>query len=120
MPIPFIRKYPNGRRGLQEIPRDPVIEQKAAEFIDHAGRFLIEIVPPSQVPKDPNDPAGQTQVHLMAIIDLAEGCTKVSEKFCPNGPELGEAVDQLVEEAYPKIPLPLMCIPANKNLEIVK
>jgi hypothetical protein len=56
----------------------------------------------------------------MAIIDLADGCTKVSEKFCANGPELGAAVDELVEEAYPRIPLPRMCIPANKNLEIVK
>jgi hypothetical protein len=116
MPIPFIRKFPNGRRGLVEIARDPVIEQKAAEFIDHAGRFLIEIIPAEgTVGEEP-----QTQVHLMAIIDLADGCTKVSEKFCANGPELGAAVDELVEEAYPRIPLPRMCIPANKNLEIVK
>lgn len=99
MAIVFIRKDPNGKRSLQEIVRGRNVDMKAAEFIDHAGRFLIEIMPDGQV-------------HLMAIIDLAEGCTKVAEEFCPNGPELPEAVDRLVLAAHPKIPVKIL-VPAN-------
>lgn len=106
MPIPFIRCLPGGKRVLNEISRAPAIELKAAEFIDHAGRFLTEIR------KD-------EKVYLMAIIDLAEGCTMVAEEVCDNGPELLEAVDRLVTAAYLRIPIKILT-PANKNLEIVK
>lgn len=99
MPIPFIRQNPSGRRSLQQITRGRKIEDKAAEFIDHAGRFLIEIVPDGRV-------------HLMAIIDLAEGCTKVAEEYCANGPELPETVDRLVIAAHPFIPIRILT-PAN-------
>lgn len=115
MAIPFVRCLPGGKRVLNEISRDPSVELKAAEFIDHAGRFLIEIVPAEGTVGE----APKTQVHLMAIIDKAEGCTKVAERFCPNGPGLLNEVDALVEEAYPHIPIRLF-VPANKNLEIVK
>lgn len=97
--IPFVRQNPSGKRSLQEIARGRAVETKAAEFIDHAGRFLIEIL------KD-------GRVHLMAIIDLAGGCTKVAEEFCANGPELPEAVDRLVIAAYPHIPIKIL-VPAN-------
>lgn len=99
MAIPFIRRVPSGRRSCQEITRPPKIEEMAAEFIDHAGRFLIEILPSGQV-------------HLMAIIDLAKGCTKVAEEFCDNGPDLPEAVDRLVTVAHPHIPIRILT-PAN-------
>lgn len=99
MSIPFIRHFPSGRRGAQEIARSPKIETKAAEFIDHAGRFLIEILPDGKV-------------HLMAIIDLAEGCTKVADEICANGPDLMEAVDRLIETAHPRIPIRIL-VPAN-------
>lgn len=94
MAIPFIRKFPSGRRGLQEVLRDPQIELKAAEFIDHAGRYLIEVLPDGKV-------------HLMAIIDLAEGCKLVAEETAPNGPELLEATDRLIIESNKHIPIPL-------------
>lgn len=90
---------PSGRRSAQEITRGRAVETKAAEFIDHAGRFLIEIL------KD-------GRVHLMAIIDLAQGCTQVAEEFCPNGPELPDAVDKLVNAAHPHIPIRVL-VPAN-------
>lgn len=99
MSIPFVRQYPSGRRGLQEVLRDPKIELHAAEFIDHAGRFLIEILPDGRA-------------HLMAIIDLAQGCTRVAEETCANGPDLMDAVDRLVEAAYPRIPIRIL-VPAN-------
>lgn len=99
MPVPFIRMNPSGKRSLQQIDRGSIVETKAAEFIDHEGRFLIEIL------KD-------GQVHLMAIIDLAAGCTKVAEEFCPNGPELPDAVDRLVTEAVKHIPIRVL-VPAN-------
>lgn len=106
MPIPFIRKYPNGRRGLQEIARDPAIESLAAEFIDHAGRYLCEIMP-------------EGKSHLMAIIDKADGCVKVADELVDNGPELLEAVDRLITESVKHIPIRLF-VPANKNFELVK
>jgi hypothetical protein len=106
MPVPFIRCLPGGKRVLNEIARDPAVELKAAEFIDHAGRFLTEI-------------RTDGLVHLMAIIDKADGCIEVAHKSCENGPELLDAVDALIEEAYPHIPIKLF-VPANKNLEIVK
>lgn len=115
MPVPFIRCLPGGKRALNEIARDPAIELKAAEFIDHAGRYLIEIVPAEGTLGE--NPA--TTVHLMAIIDKADGCQKVAEEYCDNGPSLPEAVDRLVTESVKYIPIRLL-MPANKNLEIVK
>lgn len=108
MPVPFIRMLPSGKRILEQIPRDPKIEMQAAEFIDHAGRYLIEVVPAEgTVGQEP-----KTQVHLMAIIDKADGCTRVAEEFCPNGPELPKAVDRLVAESVKHIPIRLL-VPAN-------
>jgi len=105
MPIPFIRQNPNGKRSLQQIDRSPDIETKAAEFIDHAGRYLVEIVPAE------GDNPG-TKVHLMAIIDKAEGCVKVAEELVENGPELLKAVDRLVAESVKHIPIRIL-VPAN-------
>lgn len=98
---------PSGARVLNEISRPASIELKAAEFIDHAGRFLTEI-------------RTDGKAHFMAIIDKAEGCTEVAHLSCDNGPEIPTTVDQLILEAHKHIPLPRLYIPANKNLEIVK
>lgn len=99
MPIPFIRTLPSKKRVLNEVSRPPAIEQQAAEFIDHAGRYLLEIT-------------ADLQVHLMAIIDKAEGCVKVAEEFCENGPDLPDAVDRLVAESVKHIPIRIL-VPAN-------
>lgn len=99
MPIPFIRMNPSGQRSLQQISRSIPIEEKAAEFIDAAGRYLTEI-------------RTDGKVHLMAIIDKAGGCKEVAHETCDNGPDLPEAVDRLVKESVKHIPIRIL-VPAN-------
>lgn len=107
MTIPFIRGLPNGRRGLQEIARSAPIETKARKFIAHDGRFLVEIQP-------------DERVKLMAIIDVDAGAKEVATEYSPNGPELLDAVDRLVEAAAEKIPLGTrarLLVPAPANAD---
>lgn len=92
MTIPFIRCFPGGGRGLQEITRSPKIEALARKFIAHDGRFLIEIL------KD-------TTVSLIAIIDVNGKAKDVARESCPNGPDLPKAVDRLIRAAVLQIPL---------------
>lgn len=108
MPVPFIRQYPNGRRKAETIIRGREVERLAAEFIDCAGRYLIEI-------------QRDGDVKLMAIIDLQGGCTEVATEIVENGPALLEVVDRLVRASVKNIPLRTLAAPANQNglLELV-
>lgn len=98
MPIPFIRGYPGGGRGLQEIERSPSVQRKANKFIANDGRYLIEIL------KD-------GKVHLVAIIDVDGVAKAVSEKFCTNDAGLMNAVDELVRESVVGIPVKALALP---------
>lgn len=97
---------PGGKRLLSQIDRGPEVEKLACEFIACAGRYLIEI-------------RQDGKVHLMAIIDKAEGCTEVAHEAVENGPELPKAVDRLIRESVKYIPLRSF-VPANSNnMELV-
>jgi hypothetical protein len=111
MTIPFIRGYPNGARGLQEIDRTRATEAMAHRFIAHDGRYLIEVL------KDGT-------VSLIAIIDVDGKAKDVARETCANGPALLKAVDRLVTKSVQHIPAnnpKRLLVPkqyANSNLEL--
>lgn len=90
MTIPFI-KMENGKRGAVRIERSATVENQANTFLDAGGRYLIET-------------CTDGKIHLMAIIDTANGCEKVAEQTQENGPDLPLAVDLLVTESVNHLP----------------
>lgn len=107
MSIPFIRMNPGGKRRVEQIPRSAVVENLACAFLERGGRYLIEMVPDQA-----NE--GTVRVHLVAIIDLADGAEKVADIVCPNGPGLPENVDALIRQSIANTPPPVL-VPANSN-----
>jgi hypothetical protein len=93
MPIPFIRKMPNGKIVVQQIERSPKIENQARAFIARGGRYLIQIIP------DPDDPQ-KVKVALMATLPIPKfgvpGIEEVVHLECENDKDLPAQVDELV------------------------
>lgn len=97
MPIPFVRKLPNGKRKLEQIQRSPVIENLAGAFLRRGGRYLLEV-------------RDDGLCHLMAILGLerdgVKGVEEVAHVACKNGPDLPISVDTLVQQSIDNSPAP--------------
>jgi hypothetical protein len=88
MTIPFVRQYPNGRRGLTEIECPTTIEAIGRQFIAGGGCYLIEIL---------------TDGHVRMAACLLDGNDKqqdVEEIICGNDPELKGNVNLLISRSF--------------------
>ena len=97
MPIPFIRKLPNGHRKTEQVERPVGIENQARAFLDRGGRYLIEV-------------QTDLKVHLMAILDVPRdgipGTEEIAHLECDNGPGILSKVDELVRASINNSPPP--------------
>lgn len=84
MSIPFVRQYPDGRRGLTEITRGRKVDLMAARFIHAGGRYLCEILP-------------DAKVRLAACLMKGDFQEDVEERIVANDTQLPDAVDELVK-----------------------
>lgn len=87
MAIPFTQYLrPDGRRVSVTVDRSPEVEAKARVVIDAGLRFECEVL------------SDRRTVSLTVADPVAE--KDVAIEVVPNGPEVPEAVDRLVESAY--------------------
>ncbi len=89
-PVPFIRAYPDGTRGLSEIERPVEIHALATKFIAHGGRYLIAAI-------------GDGTVELVAAMPGDDDIVKVASHKVPNGHALPAAVDDLVRASVERL-----------------
>lgn len=103
MTIPFIRDFPNGKRGLAEISRAARIEAKARMFMDVGGRYHVGIAP-------------DLKVYLTAIIEIAKTEQIVATEMCENNEGLLDGVDRIVLASQKYLDLadrPALVVPAQ-------
>jgi hypothetical protein len=83
MAIPFVRQFPNGRRGLAEIECFPDVEKIAKMFIANGGAYVCEILPSGQA-------------RLAAAVERDGKQLDVETETVDNGPGIPAAVDRLI------------------------
>lgn len=84
MTLPFVRQLPNGQRVLTEFDcKDDEVELLGKKFIALDGAYLIEILP-------------DATVRIAACQFIHGKQADVEVMICGNGPELIEAVHDLV------------------------
>lgn len=91
-PIPFIRIFPFGERGLQQVDRGEALYALACRFIAGGGRYGIYI-------KDDGS------VDLVALMKGPNGDeTPIATETSSNDARLLEAVDRIVKASVANIP----------------
>ncbi len=87
MSIPFTQYFrPSGRPRPQSIDRPAGIERMAETVLQAGSRFEAEVLP-------------NGLVHL----DVCKDDEQLTNELVPNGPEVLDAVDRLVQSAYAKV-----------------
>jgi hypothetical protein len=88
--IPFVRQYPSGRLGFQEVERPQSIEAKAMAFLNAGGTYFSFLTP-------------EGKAQITAVI--GDSGKPVAQELSENGPELLEAIDRLIEESAKHTPI---------------
>lgn len=84
MAIPFTQYLlPNGRRHETSVKRPDEIEALARDFIKRGGRYECEVLS-----------TGEVSLTAVKAVDGEEQDVEIV--VCPNGPSVGERVDELV------------------------
>ena len=78
---------PDGRRRSESIDRPPKIEQLANKFMEAGGRYECEVL------------TDNITVSLTAVFMVNGEEQDIVIKLCPNGPNIPDKVDQLVQES---------------------
>lgn len=84
MELPFVRQFPNGRRGLSTVEVADDVGHMGKKFIALGGAYVCEILPSGYA-------------RIAACVQGEDGKQiDVEQDACENGPNLIEAVERLV------------------------
>lgn len=105
MSIPFTQYLrPDGRTRAESISRSPEIEALARRWIDAGGKFEAEVLTTGHVSLSAAMRIDEDAADDALVFTLDGEWHDVVMKICANGPQVLDAVDELVREAAALLP----------------